>query len=213
MQLQLLLGNSHHLHNTTNTTTTTKATGTTDSAAPGKIKRSQSLPNPHYNNNKSGTNDVSAINSESTIYDNIPTNSSSTNKKQKVEIVDLISPPTSPTTNTNANTAGTVYMSPAPSNRRSKRVVYDSDSDDCSAHITANSSIVRGVSDGVLTNNTTSTVYNTTTATNTTNITSTANNTNPNIVSAMSRRDTSYSSLHSVSKLLNATLGKALCYI
>lgn len=215
VQLQLLLGNSHHLHNTISSNTTTTST---NSAVPGKIKRSQSLPNPHYNNNNESSS-ASIINSESTIYDNIPAcattsaNISSTNKKQRVEVVDLISPPISPlhttTTRSSTTTTDTTYVPLAPSNRRGKRVVYDSDSDDYSIHNTNNNtSIVRGVSDGVLATNTTSTIYNTTT-----NNTSTATTTNTQqAVSTMSRRDTSYSSLHSVSKLMNAALGKYCLY-
>ena len=213
VQLQLLLGNNIH-KNIYSASTNMK---------PDLIQRSQSLPSSHHaNTNNTNSQHTIPLHSESTIFDKAI--STISNKRHKssnelAEIVDLISPPDSPPTKsiTKDNTVSTnddsnAYIPLAPSARRSKRVVYDSDEDSVFTTNHSANSMHRGVSDGALashTNPVQTTTANTTNTTNTsTDVTISTASTTHAILQTMSKRDGTFSSMHSVGKLLRATLGK-----
>jgi len=198
-------------------------TTTTKPAKPDFIQRSHSLPSTHHSHTNNNMQHTIPLHSESTIYDKAV--NSTSNKRHKsnnkcAEIVDLISPPDSPSshsvsiTSTNdhilaINDDSSNYTALAPSARRSKRVVYDSDEDTISTHNHTANSMHRRVSDGFLASHTNTTQPSTLTTNNASiDMTSTSSMVHATL-QTMSKRDGTFSSMHSVGKLLRATLGKS----
>ena len=197
------------------------SSNTSTNMKPDLIQRSQSLPSSHHTkiNNNNSQHTIS-LHSELTIYDkaiNTTSNKRHKSNNSHTVVVDLISPPDSPSTKPftkdnilSTNDDSNAYIPLAPSARRSKRVVYDSDEDSIFTTNHSANSMHRGVSDGALTSHTnpTHTITTTTSNTSTSIEIVDASSTIHATLQTMSKRDGTFSSMHSVGKLLRATLGK-----